>query len=47
VTSAHATFVELDGRFLETITRWQIRPAPWDAMAPNDPALGLERGTGR
>lgn len=36
VTAAHATFVGLNDRFLETITRWQIRPAPWDPMAPND-----------
>ena len=36
VIDAHAAFVRLNGRFLDAITRWQIRPEPWDAMAPND-----------
>jgi hypothetical protein len=36
VTEAHATFARLNARFLETTTRWQIRPTPWDRMAAND-----------
>jgi hypothetical protein len=36
VTASHAAFVRLNTRFLETITRWQIRPAPWDPLASND-----------
>jgi hypothetical protein len=36
VESAHAVFVPLNRRFLETITRWQIRPTSWDAMSAND-----------
>jgi hypothetical protein len=36
VAEAHASFVDLNSRFLEAITRWQIRPTPWDAMASND-----------
>src|SRR3546814_3415258 len=36
VEEAHAAFVPLNTRFLEAITRWQIRPVPWDAMASND-----------
>ena len=36
VTQSHAAFLELNGRFLEQITRWQIRPTPWDPMAAND-----------
>jgi hypothetical protein len=36
VVAAHAAFVQLNDRFLDAITRWQIRPEPWDAMAPND-----------
>ena len=36
VTQSHATFVPLNARFLQAITRWQIRPMPWDAMASND-----------
>lgn len=36
VTSAHATFAQLNARFLDATTRWQIRPTPWDRMAAND-----------
>jgi hypothetical protein len=36
VDEAHSAFVPLNSRFLETITRWQIRPTSWDAMAAND-----------
>ena len=36
VVESHAAFVRLNSRFLETITRWQIRPLPWDAMAANN-----------
>lgn len=36
VTEVHAAFVRLNGRFLETVTRWQVRPEPWDRMAKND-----------
>jgi hypothetical protein len=36
VRESHAAFVGLNARFLETITRWQIRPTSWDAMASND-----------
>jgi len=36
VTESHAAFVDLNARFLETITRWQLRPTSWDAMAAND-----------
>ena len=36
VDRAHATFARLNQRFLETLTRWQIRPQPWDVMAAND-----------
>jgi len=36
VEESHASFVPLNSRFLETITRWQIHPTSWDAMAAND-----------
>lgn len=36
VTEAHGTFARLNTRFLDTITRWQIKPTPWDRMAAND-----------
>lgn len=36
VAQSHAAFVPLNARFLQAITRWQIRPTPWDAMASND-----------
>ena len=38
VDRAHATFTRLNERFLGSLTRWQIRPQPWDAMAANDHA---------
>ena len=38
VDRAHTTFARLNERFLGTLTRWQIRPQPWDAMAANDHA---------
>ncbi len=36
VSEAHATFTVLNARFLDTTTRWQIRPTTWDRMAAND-----------
>ena len=36
ITGAHEAFVSLNGPFLATVTRWQIRPTPWDALASND-----------
>lgn len=36
VAQSHAAFVPLNTRFLDAITRWQIRPTRWDAMASND-----------
>lgn len=38
LTEVHDEFMGVNGRFLDTITRWQIRPTPWDAMAENDHA---------
>lgn len=36
VAAANEVFAQLNGRFLATLTRWQIRPQPWDQMAAND-----------
>ncbi len=36
VEDAHDTFARLNDRFLSTVTRWQIRPQPWDRLAAND-----------
>lgn len=36
VAARHDEFVPLNARFLTTITKWQIRPAPGDPMAAND-----------
>jgi hypothetical protein len=36
VDRAHDTFAKLNDRFLVTLTRWQIRPQPWDRLAAND-----------
>jgi hypothetical protein len=36
VARSHAAFVELNTRFLRTITNWQIRPIPGDPLAVND-----------
>lgn len=36
IARSHARFLELNGRFLTTITNWQIRPTRWDPMASND-----------
>lgn len=36
VVGAHAAFVPLNARFLDAVTRWQVRPAPGDDMAVND-----------
>jgi hypothetical protein len=36
VVDSHATFVQLNARLLEAITRWQIRPKPGEPMASND-----------
>jgi len=33
VARSHASFIELNSRFLRTITNWQIRPIPGDALA--------------
>lgn len=35
VEDAHDTFARLNGRFLATLTRWQIRPQPFDRLAAN------------
>jgi hypothetical protein len=36
VVAAHDVFVALNGRFLATVTNWQIRPQPADPLAVND-----------
>lgn len=36
VDRAHDAFVRVNERFLATVTRWQIRPQPWDRLAAND-----------
>lgn len=36
VDAAHTSFARLNERVLGTLTRWQIRPQPWDRMAAND-----------
>ncbi len=36
IAASHADFLQLNARFLKTITKWQIRPTPWDPMAAND-----------
>jgi hypothetical protein len=36
VEHAYAVFTGLNGRLLALMTKWQIRPQPWDAMAAND-----------
>ncbi len=36
IAASHANFLQLNGRFLTTVTNWQIRPTPWDPMASND-----------
>lgn len=36
VVEAHAAFVPLNARFLDAVTRWQVRPVPGDDMAAND-----------
>jgi hypothetical protein len=36
VDEAHDTFARLNERFLATLTRWQLRPQPWDRLAAND-----------
>jgi hypothetical protein len=36
VEVANVTFARLNARFLDTLTRWQIRPQPWDELAAND-----------
>ena len=36
VEAAYGSFLELNGRLLTLLTKWQIRPEPWDSMAPND-----------
>jgi len=36
VERAHDTFARLNERFLSTLTRWQIRPQPWDRLAANE-----------
>lgn len=36
VAAAHASFVQLNARFLEVITKWQIRPTLGQPMAAND-----------
>lgn len=36
VAAAYRRFEELNARFLQTVTDWQIRPTPADPMAAND-----------
>jgi hypothetical protein len=36
VDEVHDTFARLNQRFLSTLTRWQLRPQPWDRLAAND-----------
>ncbi len=36
VVKSHASFSTLNAMFLTLITKWQIRPTPWDPMAAND-----------
>ncbi len=36
VAAAHSSFEPVNARFLQAITRWQIRPTRWDAMNAND-----------
>ena len=36
VEAAHDEFAALNAGFLATVTRWQLRPAPGDALAAND-----------
>jgi hypothetical protein len=36
VEQAHGSFVELNTRLLELVTKWQIRPSPGEPMAAND-----------
>ena len=36
VEAAHEAFTEENGYFLDTITKWQVRPESWDPMAAND-----------
>jgi len=36
VEAAHDIFARLNGRFLATLTRWQIRPQPFDRLAANE-----------
>jgi hypothetical protein len=36
VEAVYGSFLELNGRLLNLLTKWQIRPEPWDSMAPND-----------
>ncbi len=33
---AYSSFLLLNGRLLSLMTKWQIRPQPWDALAAND-----------
>ena len=35
-TRAHEEFVTLNGRFLQAVTDWQMRPMPGDPLASND-----------
>ncbi len=32
VSSAHESFAEENGYFLDAITKWQVRPESWDAL---------------
>ncbi|HWL65952.1 MAG TPA: transcriptional regulator [Actinomycetota bacterium] len=36
VAETHTAFLPLNKRFMDEITRWQVRPMPWDRMAMND-----------
>jgi hypothetical protein len=36
IAAAHSSFVPMNQRLLELITKWQIKPVPGDPMASND-----------
>lgn len=36
IAGVHQSFLPLNARFMEAVTRWQTRPMPGDAMAAND-----------
>jgi len=36
IADSHSIFLQLNGLFLTAVTKWQIRPTPWDPLAAND-----------